>query len=215
MVKMTTEAIEAAKDKNKEEEEILEQAQDVAGRMERLRNEIRAAWLDEKTIRDHESIAKVYAKRFNLNLTDAKKQLFTYPEKYEIQGNDIPKVIKEMRNFRRTLKGQKKLTFTKSIDNLIDAYSDYLDKCVDSIYWIQKYKAPLKQMNNSDKTLSGVKAEKLNPLKHSFADGCYIREVFNPKEEIIVTKIHKVSHPFFLIYYPPNHSVILNYRKLL
>ena len=84
MVKMTTEAIEAAKDKNKEEEEILEQAQDVAGRMERLRNEIRAAWLDEKPIRDHESIAKDYAKRFNLNLTDAKKQLFTYPEKYEI-----------------------------------------------------------------------------------------------------------------------------------
>ena len=56
-----------------------------------------------------------------------------------------------------------------------------------------------KQMNNSDKTLSGVKAEKLNPLKHSFADGCYIREVFNPKEEIIVTKIHKVAHPFFLL----------------
>ena len=162
MVKMTTEAIEAAKDKNKEEEEILEQAQDVAGRMERLRNEIRAASLDEKPIRDHESIAKDYAKRFNLNLTDAKKQLFTYPEKYEIQGNDIPKVIKEMRNFRRTLKGQKKLTFTKSIDNLIDAYSDYLDKCVDSIYWIQKYKAPLKQMNNSEyqlRKLHGVEGE--------------------------------------------------------
>ena len=147
---MTTEAIQEAKDKNEEEEEILDQAQSVAQRMDRLKDEILAAWLDEIPIRDHESIAKEYAKRFNLNLTDAKKQLFTYPEKYEIQGNDIPQVIKEMRNFRRTLKGQRKLTFTKSIDNLIDAYSDYLHKCMDSIYWVKKYKVPLTQMNNSE-----------------------------------------------------------------
>jgi len=38
-----------------------------------------------------------------------------------------------------------------------------------------------------------------NPLKHSFADGCYIREIFNPAGELIVTKIHKISHPFFLM----------------
>jgi hypothetical protein len=162
MVKMTTEAIEEAKDRNKEEEEILDQAQGVTERMDRLKDEIQAAWLDEKPIRDHESIAKEYAKRFNLNLTDAKKQLFTYPEKYEIQGNDIPKVIKEMRNFRRTLKGEKKLTFTKSIDTLIDAYSDYLNKCMDSIYWVKKYKVPLTQMNNSEyqlRKLHSVKGE--------------------------------------------------------
>lgn len=38
-----------------------------------------------------------------------------------------------------------------------------------------------------------------NPLKHSFADGCYIREIFNPAHELIVTKIHKIAHPFFLL----------------
>lgn len=38
-----------------------------------------------------------------------------------------------------------------------------------------------------------------NPLKHSFADGCYIREIFNPAHELIVTKIHKIAHPFFLM----------------
>lgn len=37
------------------------------------------------------------------------------------------------------------------------------------------------------------------PLKHSFADGCYIREIYNPKGVILVTKIHKVAHPFFLL----------------
>ena len=39
----------------------------------------------------------------------------------------------------------------------------------------------------------------VNPLKHSFADGCYIREIFNPANELIVTKIHKIAHPFFLL----------------
>ena len=55
------------------------------------------------------------------------------------------------------------------------------------------------KMNDSKRTIKGEEIEKANPLKHSFADGCYIREVFNPKGELIVTKIHKVSHPFFLL----------------
>lgn len=41
--------------------------------------------------------------------------------------------------------------------------------------------------------------EKTNPLKHSFADGCYIREITNPPNELIITKIHKQAHPFFLM----------------
>ena len=54
-------------------------------------------------------------------------------------------------------------------------------------------------MENHPNGLTGEALEKLNPLKHSFADGCYIREIFNPKGELLVTKIHKVSHPFFLM----------------
>jgi len=150
MVKLTTEALTEREKDLEEEEEVIGQAIEVAGRLERLEGELKRGWLDIKPIRDHETIAKDYAEKFNMNLTDAKKQLFTYPEKYEIQGNDIPKVIKQMRNFRRTLKGEKKIVFTKSIDNLIDGYADYLDKCIDSIYWIRKYKIPLKQMNNSE-----------------------------------------------------------------
>lgn len=37
------------------------------------------------------------------------------------------------------------------------------------------------------------------PLKHYFADGCYIREIFIPKGSIYVGKIHKHSHPRFLL----------------
>ena len=54
-------------------------------------------------------------------------------------------------------------------------------------------------IKNHPNGLTGDALEKVNPLKHSFADGCYIREIFNPKGELLVTKIHKVSHPFFLL----------------
>ena len=37
------------------------------------------------------------------------------------------------------------------------------------------------------------------PLKHSFADGCYVREIFIPKGNLVVGKIHKHSHPNFLM----------------
>ncbi len=40
---------------------------------------------------------------------------------------------------------------------------------------------------------------KANPVKHTFAGGCYIREIYNPAHELIVTKIHKKEHPFFLM----------------
>ena len=39
----------------------------------------------------------------------------------------------------------------------------------------------------------------INPLTHNFADGQYIREIFNPAGLFIVTKIHNRSHPFFLL----------------
>ena len=47
--------------------------------------------------------------------------------------------------------------------------------------------------------LSPEDTKKLNPVKESFADGCYIREVFNPAKELLITKIHKKQHPFFLL----------------
>ena len=37
------------------------------------------------------------------------------------------------------------------------------------------------------------------PLKHTFADGIYIREIFMPKGMLIVSKIHKAKHPYFVL----------------
>jgi len=47
--------------------------------------------------------------------------------------------------------------------------------------------------------MTGKEVDKVNPLKHNFVGGCYIREVYNPANMLIITKIHKKEHPFFLM----------------
>ena len=52
---------------------------------------------------------------------------------------------------------------------------------------------------NSERGMTGKELNKANPVKHTFAGGCYIREIYNPPNELIITKIHKKEHPFFLM----------------
>jgi len=47
--------------------------------------------------------------------------------------------------------------------------------------------------------LIGHDTEALMPLKHTFCPGAYVREIFAPKGTIVVTKIHKVEHPYFIL----------------
>jgi len=121
--------------------------------------EIRAAWLSEQPIRSHDDISKDYSKIIGINLSEAKTHLFEYPQKYEIEGKDIPTLIKDMRKYRRKLKGDIKIEFTTAIDDVIKGYGDYLEGCIDSIYWLKKYKVPLKNMNYNE-----MKLEKLNSI---------------------------------------------------
>ena len=37
------------------------------------------------------------------------------------------------------------------------------------------------------------------PLKHSFSEGVYIREMFMEKDGIVIGKLHKYSHTWFLL----------------
>jgi len=37
------------------------------------------------------------------------------------------------------------------------------------------------------------------PLKHTFADGLYIREMRAPKGMVNVSKLHKTTHPYFIL----------------
>ena len=54
---------------------------------------------------------------------------------------------------------------------------------------------------NLDGALIGDSPEYLEvcPLKHSFVDGAYVREIFMPAGMFFVTKIHKKTHPYFVL----------------
>ena len=66
----------------------------------------------------------------------------------------------------------------------------------------QEYRKKITTLHNQmvdGGAIVGEELNKINPVKHSFAGGCYIREIFNPAGMLIVTKIHKKKHPFFLM----------------
>lgn len=37
------------------------------------------------------------------------------------------------------------------------------------------------------------------PLKHTFVDGAYVREIRMPKGALLTSKIHKICHPYFVL----------------
>lgn len=47
--------------------------------------------------------------------------------------------------------------------------------------------------------VTGAEVDTLCPVTHSFADGCYIREMRCPAGVLAVTKLHKTNHPFFVL----------------
>lgn len=49
------------------------------------------------------------------------------------------------------------------------------------------------------KEIDGCLGEDPFPLTHKFADGMYIRQITVPAKALTVTKIHKQTHPFFLL----------------
>ena len=55
-------------------------------------------------------------------------------------------------------------------------------------------------MNTTDKRVfKGENIANLTPLKHSFSDGIYTREIFLPKDTFAIGKIHKFNHIWFLL----------------
>ena len=77
----------------------------------------------------------------------------------------------------------------KQIERFRDLIMDFEDKLLDLP---DSYGDPEKP--GQDKV-----ANTINPLKHTFADGLYIREIFMPKGQIISTGIHKKEHTYFIL----------------
>tara|TARA_R100000231_G_scaffold49955_2_gene42458 strand:- start:1704 stop:3314 length:1611 start_codon:yes stop_codon:yes gene_type:complete len=88
-----------------------------------------------------------------INASEARKMLNQFPQEYVVEERNIPDLIKQMRMSRRKLKGENRENMAKAIDTMIDAYSDHLLKCIDSIYWLAPYKSPLLKMRFNEKDL--------------------------------------------------------------
>ena len=88
-----------------------------------------------------------------INASEARKRLDKFPPEYTVEDKNIPDLIKQMRMSRRKLKGEHREDMAKAIDTMIDAYSDHLFKCFDSIYWLAPYKEPLLKMRFNEKDL--------------------------------------------------------------
>jgi len=49
------------------------------------------------------------------------------------------------------------------------------------------------------RNLPGAMVGDCFPLKHTFVDGAYVREITMPKGALLTSKIHKIRHPYFVL----------------
>ena len=111
---------------------------------------------------DYEAV-NTLSKNLNINASEARKQLSSFPNEYIVDGENIPDLVRKMRKARRKLKGENRVRMAKAIDTVIDGYSDHISKCIDSIYWLNPYKEPLLKMRFNEKDL--MKLNKMGDVK--------------------------------------------------
>ena len=107
--------------------EAADELQPLEEEREQIVDEIKLSWLKNTNLDSESNVTKNFANHFSINLSEAKKSLDNFPKQYIINDKEIPEVVKSLRKYRRTLKGNDKELLTKNIENLIDAYSLHLE----------------------------------------------------------------------------------------
>lgn len=151
--RQAAEQMEKLAELDEEEEEVMNEAE------RQLGVELNKILYNQGVLSEHEEIVKI-STHYNINASEARKQLNTFPDEYIIQEQSVPDLVKKMRKARRKLKGEHREKMTKAIDTMIDAYADYLQKCIGSITWLSDYTIPLSKMRYNEKDLY-----KLNKMK--------------------------------------------------
>ena len=150
-------------------------------------------------------ILKDISKNLNINLSEAHDYIGNFPVEPIVVDKNIPNIVKELRDMRRKLKGEPKLKLTKGIDHLITAYEHYVQKCLDSVYWLQPYQSPLKNM-----TFNLSKIQKL----HSIKDGETRNEIIDLLCKMWESEIEK-SNLSFSSEYTIQSNIIKDCKKSL
>jgi len=157
-------------------------------------------WLPYQSI-DETEIIKDISKIYQVNLTEARNMLSSFPEEPLIDNKPIPDIVKDLRNMRRQLKGDSRVKMSKTIDHLINAYGEHLNKCIDSIYWVSPYKPALKLLTPDIVTLrklehikdGDMRAEILDNLTKMWEANIFKNELDYGKEYTDYTKVFKES----------------------
>ena len=154
-----------------EEGDKLRELADLKDEEEDINEELNAQkWISTLPLMGDFDAAMSVSKRFNINVTEAKSQLDIFPKEYKIENKLIPDIVKDLRKHRRTLKGQEKINFTKSIETLIVHYADHLSNCIKSIYWLSPYESPLRQMRYTESDLKKIHSIKDEQTRRELID---------------------------------------------
>ena len=85
-------------DKLREMASLADEEETLVEEQKRLSDELKRSWLSEQNTTNHFDIEKKFAVEHNISLSDAKKQLNDEFKKYEVEGKDIPSLIKELKD---------------------------------------------------------------------------------------------------------------------
>ena len=85
----------------------------------------------------------------------------------------------------------------KLLKNLTDINS--LDKVEKTILFRDAITSVHEEMKNMEGSYDMAEADKINPVKHTFGNGFYMRETTVPEGQYVITKIHKKENPLFLL----------------
>ena len=135
-----------------------------------------------------EQIQKL-SSEYNLNASEARKQLDAFPSEYIVQEQTVPDLVKKMRKARRKLKGEQREKMAKAIDTMIDAYADHINKCIDSISWLTPYKPALLKMRFNEKDLQKLYKMKDTDMRRETVDAlCKYWEADLSQREMVFCK---------------------------
>lgn len=69
---------------------------------------------------------------------------------------------------------------------------------------LQEFRAKTAVLNNQIREMPGAlttreEIDAVNPLEHFFGEGLYVRKIVTPAGQLLVSMIHKQTHPYFLM----------------
>ena len=117
-------------------------------------------------------ILKNISKTLQINLTEANDYIQQLPVEPIVSNKNIPDLVKELRDMRRNFKGEEKVKISKGIDHLITAYEEYLQKSLDTIYWLKPYQSGFKRLGYNPSQIQKLHNIKDGETRKSIIELC-------------------------------------------